>query len=110
MVQIAMERLMVFFLAHGKLYTSKLETHFTAKFCYRIPMALLDIDCVGSYSLKSSEEEVSDFDRLIQNSWEQKMKDGIFRYPFKHPECKKLSGNIGYLAQFNSFRVIILIS
>jgi hypothetical protein len=33
------------------------------------------------------------------------MEKGHFRYNFCHPECKKLPGRIGYLAQFNPDRV-----
>ena len=67
---------------------------------------LLDIDNAEAYSVKSGGKDLADFDRLIQFSWQQKMDEGAFRYPFQHPQCKKLLGNYNYLAQFNSFRVI----
>ena len=67
---------------------------------------LLDIDNAEAYSVKSGGKDLADFDRLIQFSWQQKMDEGAFRYPFQHPQCKKLLGNYNYLAQYNSFRVI----
>ena len=91
--------------------TEKNHLKKASNFCSRTIMELVDIDNVEAYSLKSSGESLgSDFDRLIQFAWQQKMDEGSFRYPFKHPQCKKLSGHYNYLAQFNSFRVIILIS
>ena len=93
------------------------ETHSKFQLLFQDSMAssgLLDIDNVEAYSVKSggsrAAEDLADFDRLIQFSWQQKMDEGAFRYPFQHPQCKKLLGNYNYLAQFNSFRVIILIS
>ena len=94
-----------------------METHSKFQLLFQDSMAssgLLDIDNVEAYSVKSggsrAAEDLADFDRLIQFSWQQKMDEGAFRYPFQHPQCKKLLGNYSYLAQFNSFRVIILIS
>ena len=55
--------------------------------------------------LTSDQEQFSELDNLIRQKWEEKMSQGFFRYQMVHPECKKLSGKIGYLAQFNPNRV-----
>ena len=70
------------------------------------PATIIDLDNVENYSISIvTKKELSTFDKLIQTSWQEKMDAGYFRYPFSHPECKKLPGRLGYLAQFNSFRV-----
>ena len=55
--------------------------------------------------LTSDQEQFSELDNLIRKKWEEKMSKGFFRYQMVHPECKKLPGKIGYLAQFNPNRV-----
>ena len=55
--------------------------------------------------LTSDQEQFSELDNLIRQKWEEKMSKGFFRYQMVHPECKKLPGKIGYLAQFNPNRV-----
>ena len=56
--------------------------------------------------LKNSTDQFSNLDQLIRKTWQTKMheEEGNFRYKMIHPECKKLPGKIGYLAQFNPNR------
>ena len=61
---------------------------------------------VNLSDLKNSTDQFSYLDQLIRKTWQTKMheEEGNFRYKMIHPECKKLPGKIGYLAQFNPNR------
>ena len=63
----------------------------------------VDLNRIEDYKIATNGEK-SRLDVLVQQRWRQKMELGYFRYHFERPECKKLPGVIGYLAQLNPNR------
>ena len=60
---------------------------------------------VSLSDLNNTVDQFSNLDLLIRKTWQTKMdEEGTFRYKMVHPECKKLPGKVGYLAQFNPNR------
>ncbi|XP_077119645.1 GDP-D-glucose phosphorylase 1 [Ranitomeya variabilis] len=49
---------------------------------------------------------ISDFDRVLQSRWVEKMEQGLFRYPLWSLETKILPGSVKYVAQLNVKRGI----
>ncbi len=66
---------------------------------------VVDLNDAAKYSIITTKSQLSPLDILIRTSWQQKMEQGgAFRYVLRHPDCKKVPGMQGYLAQFNPFR------
>ncbi|XP_063781903.1 GDP-D-glucose phosphorylase 1 [Pseudophryne corroboree] len=49
---------------------------------------------------------LSDFDTALRSDWEEKMKQGLFRYPLWSLQTRILPGNVKYVAQLNIKRGI----
>ncbi|NP_001104198.1 GDP-D-glucose phosphorylase 1 isoform X1 [Xenopus laevis] len=49
---------------------------------------------------------LSPFDKALQSKWEQKMNEGLFRYPLRNLQTKILPGSLSYVAQLNIQRSI----
>ncbi|KAE8618134.1 hypothetical protein XENTR_v10009281 [Xenopus tropicalis] len=49
---------------------------------------------------------LSPFDKALQSKWEEKMNEGLFRYPLRNVQTKILPGSVSYVAQLNIQRSI----
>ena len=58
--------------------------------CSQNGSKVVDLNQVEEYTIQltelSSKEQCSPLDQLIQDVWQEKMKNGAFRYKLQHPK------------------------